>query len=40
MERLGEMLPEESVKWKRGIFGLMARWRLKPDDLVTSPASR
>jgi hypothetical protein len=39
-ERLGEMQPEEAVRWKQGIYGPMATWRLEPDDLVTTSASR
>jgi hypothetical protein len=40
MERMGEMSPKEAVRWKHGIFGLMERWGLEPDDLVTTSASR
>ena len=40
MERLGEMSPEEAIRWQHGIFGLMERWGLEPDDLVPTSASR
>ncbi len=35
MEEVGEMPPQEAKRWKDGIFGLMERWGLRPDDLVT-----
>jgi hypothetical protein len=40
MEWRGEMSPEEAMSWKHGIFGLMVRWGLEPEDLVTTSASR
>jgi hypothetical protein len=39
-ERTGEMAAEEAFRWKHGIFGLMERWGLEPDDLVTTSDSR
>jgi hypothetical protein len=35
-ERHGEMQPEEAMRWKQGIFGLMATRELEPDDLPPS----
>jgi hypothetical protein len=28
------MSPEEAVKWKHGIFGLMDMWGLEPEDIA------
>ena len=34
MEQCGEADAEEARRWKHGIFGLMDRWGLEPDDLL------
>ena len=34
MERSGTMEPKEAAAWKHGIFELMRRWGLEPDDLA------
>jgi len=36
LEQAGEMDPGEAKRWKDGIFQLMKRWGLEPDNL-TSP---
>ncbi len=33
-ERDGEMDTAEAKRWKEGIFELMLRWRLEPEDLI------
>jgi hypothetical protein len=33
MERMGELSPHEAMRWKQGIFGLMATWGLEPQML-------
>jgi hypothetical protein len=40
MERMREMPPDEALRWKHGIFGLMELWGLELADLVKSSASR
>ena len=34
MEHSGHMPAEEAKQWKDGIYGLMQRWGVEPDDLV------
>ena len=34
MEPHGHMPADEAQQWKDGIFGLMRRWGLEPDDVV------
>ena len=34
LEQAGEMAADDAVRWKHGIFGLMALWGLEPDDLI------
>ena len=34
LERHGEMDSAEARRWKVGIYRLMQRWGLEPDDLV------
>ena len=36
MERSGEMELDEANRWKEGIFGLMLRWGLEPDQVVAT----
>jgi len=36
MEQLGEMPPEDALRWKHGILGLMELWGLEPGELVSS----
>ena len=36
MEQSGHMPAEEAQQWKDGIFKLMQRWGLEPDELVKS----
>ncbi len=36
LEELGEIGVEEAGTWKRGVYRLMARWDLAPDDLAMS----
>jgi hypothetical protein len=40
MEQMGEITPEEALRWKHGIFELMEAWGLEPDDFATTSASR
>jgi hypothetical protein len=34
MEQHGRMDPAEAQRWKDGIFGLMERWGLGPEDVM------
>ena len=34
LEQAGEMEAGEAQRWKVGIFGLMQRWGLEPDDVI------
>ena len=33
-EQHGMISAGEAERWKRGIYGLMLRWNLEPDDLI------
>ncbi len=34
LDRAGHMDADEAERWKRGIFVLMNRWNLEPDNFV------
>ena len=40
MEWMGGILPEDAVRWKHGIFGLMVLWGVTPTRLRSDDGCR
>lgn len=35
-QQAGEMHAADATRWKHGIFQMMERWELRPDDLISA----